>query len=229
MGVHEVISRSEAIARGLKFYCTGKPCKNGHIAIRRTNDCICSACQKILRANWREANREQHNSWGKRNPTARKKAQDKYLEAHPDRHRTAQMTWLNNNREQNREYQRKLKKRLRQTSENYRLRCNLRGRIHKAIRRGDGLKAGRTLDLIGCTVAELRTHLEGQFTAGMIWANYGHGPGKWNIDHVVPCAAFDLSDPVQQRACFHFTNLQPLWHVLNVAKGAYHLASIAAH
>jgi len=50
----------------------------------------------------------------------------------------------------------------------------------------------------------------------MTWDNYG----EWHIDHETPCAAFDLTDPVQQSNCFHYSNLQPLWAEENRRKGA---------
>jgi len=74
------------------------------------------------------------------------------------------------------------------------------------------------LDLLGCTVEELRAHLEKQFKRGMSWSNYG----RWHIDHIRPCASFDLTDPEQQRICFHYSNLQPLWAEENMRKGAKH-------
>lgn len=72
--------------------------------------------------------------------------------------------------------------------------------------------------LVGCSRAELVSRLEAAFLPGMTWDNYGRG--GWHIDHVIPCDAFDLLDPEQQRACFHYTNLQPLWEKDNCAKGA---------
>jgi len=51
----------------------------------------------------------------------------------------------------------------------------------------------------------------------MTWSNYGKG---WHIDHIKPCASFDLSNPEQQKICFHYTNLQPLWAIDNIKKGA---------
>jgi hypothetical protein len=44
--------------------------------------------------------------------------------------------------------------------------------------------------------------------------------GKWHTDHIIPCAAFDLSDPKQQTKCFHYSNIQPLWAEENLRKGA---------
>lgn len=102
---------------------------------------------------------------------------------------------------------------------NYRLRVLLRHRVAAAIRREGGKKSRHTMILVGCDIPFLRRYIEAQFSAGMTWDNWGKGPGKWNIDHVIPCAAHDLTDPEQQRACFHFSNLQPLWAEDNIRKG----------
>ena len=61
-------------------------------------------------------------------------------------------------------------------------------------------------------------HLEAQFKPGMTWDNYGLK--GWHVDHIRPCASFDLRDPEQQRRCFHYTNLQPLWAEENLKKGS---------
>jgi hypothetical protein len=72
--------------------------------------------------------------------------------------------------------------------------------------------------LVGCSKPALVAHLESQFEPGMSWENYGRG--GWEIDHIKPCADFDLIDPDQQRACFHFTNLRPFWQLANVRKSS---------
>ena len=77
-------------------------------------------------------------------------------------------------------------------------------------------KSAATLELLGCSVEELKKHLENQFIKGMTWNNYGlHG---WHIDHIKPCASFDLTKEEEQRKCFHYTNLQPLWAKDNLSK-----------
>ena len=50
----------------------------------------------------------------------------------------------------------------------------------------------------------------------LIWDNYGQK--GWVIDHILPCCSFDLSKPEEQRKCFHYSNLQPLWESDNLRK-----------
>jgi hypothetical protein len=52
----------------------------------------------------------------------------------------------------------------------------------------------------------------------MSWENYGlYG---WHIDHILPCSSFDLLKPEEQRKCFHWSNMQPLWARDNLRKSA---------
>jgi hypothetical protein len=99
----------------------------------------------------------------------------------------------------------------------YRVKELLRQRMKKVIIRG--MKKGSSLDLIGCSSEHARRHIESQFKQGMHWGNSGTGKGLWHIDHIVPCKAFDLTRENQQRICFHFTNLRPMWSRANIRKG----------
>jgi hypothetical protein len=58
-------------------------------------------------------------------------------------------------------------------------------------------------------------YLEARFKPGMKWSNYGK---MWEIDHRIPCASYDLSDPSHQRSCFHYSNLQPMFRGANQSK-----------
>lgn len=111
-------------------------------------------------------------------------------------------------------YRRKLRKHKHDTDPNFRIMQSLRTRVQSVLK---GLsKSQRTIELLGCDVVFLRMHLEAQFQQGMNWGNYG----QWHIDHIVPCASFDLQDKAQQNTCFNYTNLQPLWAKDNLQKGA---------
>lgn len=104
----------------------------------------------------------------------------------------------------------------------FRITDSLRSRLN-VILKGKS-KSARTLKLLGCSISHLKKHLESKFTFGMSWNNYGRGWGtkgmqEWHIDHIKPCASFDLSKPSEQRKCFHYTNLQPMWAKNNLIKG----------
>lgn len=96
----------------------------------------------------------------------------------------------------------------------FKLSIILRNRILKALK---GIKKNEsTLKLLGVRdVKEVWNHLEKSFKSGMTLKNHG----KWHIDHIIPCASFDLTKLSEQRKCFHYTNLQPLWASENLSKG----------
>ena len=97
----------------------------------------------------------------------------------------------------------------------FRVQRSLSCRLLKELRRGSARKDAKTMELIGCTRAELRSRLASKFQPGMSWNNHGTA---WHVDHIQPCASFDLRDPEQQRLCFHYSNLQPLWAEINSSK-----------
>ena len=98
------------------------------------------------------------------------------------------------------------------TNTSHRLIVTCRNRIYSALKTKKCIK---TIDFLGCTGEELKLYLQSMFRRGMNWENQG---SVWHVDHIMPCASFDLSDPSQQKRCFHYTNLQPLFASENLKK-----------
>lgn len=97
-----------------------------------------------------------------------------------------------------------------------RFRQSIARRIPKALH---GIaKSARTVELVGCSIESFRMYLESLWEPGMSWENYGNHIGQWSIDHIIPCSLFDLSREDHQRYCFHFSNMQPMWHSENCSK-----------
>lgn len=117
-------------------------------------------------------------------------------------------------KERHRVYLRKWSKNKRGKDIGYKIKKNLRSRIYKVLKFNK--KQDRFVNLIGCSVQELKMHLEKQFKQGMDWGNYGQ-PG-WEIDHIIPCSKFNLALKEQQLECFSYKNLQPLWGYENNQK-----------
>jgi hypothetical protein len=222
------ISRQQAQQQGLRHYYTGIPCRNGHVAVRGVAKWNCLQCDRKAKAAERLRDPERvranerrtaakHRSqkaelasrWRKRNPDRVRH----YAVEHRRRYRTDPVFKVERQTAYNRHAQRQ-----RDLKTDRAISVKLRNRIHCALAIVDAKKAASSIELIGCTVAELRQHLEAQFVDGMNWDNYGRD--GWHVDHIRPCASFDLADPDQQRQCFHYSNLQPLWAADNIRKGA---------
>lgn len=131
-----------------------------------------------------------------------------------------QISLVNNYIRQNlskvRERQRKNHKKRIKVDLAYKIKKTLRSRVSSAIKAQCVKKRSKTVDLIGCSISYLKIHLEKQFKDGMNWSN--HKPDGWHIDHIIPCSKFDLTDIEQQKICFNYKNLQPLWWYENIEK-----------
>ena len=100
-------------------------------------------------------------------------------------------------------------------SDNYKIKKIVHSNILSSLRQSKNKKCNSTLILLGCSIDFFKQYLESKFTKGMTWENRGvHG---WHLDHIKPCILFDLSNPEQQKLCFHYTNYQPLWATTKIA------------
>lgn len=139
----------------------------------------------------------------------------KWKAKNPERYRIIGNICSRNWKKKNPEKVKLYKKRSLKNNPHTALANRIRDRINRVLK--GNRKSDKTFNLVGCSPLELKVWIEKQFRAGMSWQNRGK---IWHIDHKRPCASFDLSDPAQQRACFHFTNLQPLLAQENLAKGS---------
>ncbi len=94
----------------------------------------------------------------------------------------------------------------------YKLAGQLRTRLYKVLQSKKWLKNNTFSEYIGCSLNDLKNHLEKQFQSGMTWDNHG----EWHIDHIVPLASAESQDEIY-KLC-HYTNLQPLWASENRTK-----------
>jgi hypothetical protein len=127
--------------------------------------------------------------------------------------------WRKENREKIQSTNTNYEKNRKLTDPEFKLLKTLRTRLGSAIKRQNSNKNNTTIELLGCSVSFLRGFLEAKFKEGMTWENHG----EWHIDHIKPCASFNLLDENEQKKCFHYTNLQPLWASENLSKGCKYI------
>ncbi len=132
-----------------------------------------------------------------------KRDRREYYLANKEKINARAILWAKNNKERRKE----IVKRYHKNNPTAKIAYQLRSRMYNVLK--ENIKSAPFIDLVGLPIEHLITYLESKFQEGMNWNNYGvHG---WHIDHIKPCSSFDLTDPEQQRHCFHYTNLQPLW------------------
>lgn len=155
----------------------------------------CKACSRVASRDYAAANvekeRDKKAKWYLQN-------RDKVL------NKAKQWNFANRGRINARKYKRYHK------DPNFKLADILRSRVAKF------LKNGSAYEDLGCTLEELRRHLESKFKPGMTWEN--HTRDGWHIDHVKPLVSFNLMDRAQFKQAAHYTNLQPLWAAENSSK-----------
>lgn len=98
----------------------------------------------------------------------------------------------------------------------YKLEQNYREYIRRGFKLQNLKKSEKFIELTGCTIDELRIHIESQFAPGMTWVNYGLT--GWHLDHIIPISSFNLNDIEEQKKAFGWQNLQPLWWYDNLRK-----------
>ena len=139
-----------------------------------------------------------------------------YREKNKDKLKVRKKEYRTNNKDKVNKYFSKYIKERKETDANFKLTKHLRTRLYQALVAQHAVKSAKTLELLGASVAFVKEYLESLFQPGMSWDNYG----EWHVDHIKPCASFDLTDPEQQKECFNYKNLQPLWSEDNMSKGA---------
>ena len=122
--------------------------------------------------------------------------------------------WIADNKEYIKKYSKKYIQKRRKNNIHFKIKDVISKRIRRAITWGQ--KTVSSLDLLGCSLEKAKRHIESKFQSNMTWDN--HGLYGWHIDHIKPCASFDLSNLDEQKVCFHYTNLQPLWAKDNIVK-----------
>lgn len=119
--------------------------------------------------------------------------------------------WRDRNRERISTSRREYEKRRRDNDIIFWTKKRLRTRLQKVLKNKNSY---RTVELYGCSPAEMTAHIESLFVEGMSWENRS----EWHLDHIRPLSSFDLTDAEQLKQACHYTNIQPLWAVDNMRK-----------
>lgn len=155
--------------------------------------------------------------------------QKRYNSSYKEKHKKLANNYYQKNKEkvkkQTNEYYHKNKEKLRPSRSAYqkrkmaedpkfRLCRRLRNRLYYALLKKSWKKDTRFSKYIGCSLEELRIHIESLFLLGMTWENMG----LWHIDHKIALVSAQTEEELY-KLC-HYSNLQPLWAKDNLIKGS---------
>lgn len=175
----------------------------------------CKSCIKEMNHKYYENDKKNYNSkskkWYEKNKEKHIKHTMQYQLNNPEKKKGYVKKWQKNNRE----YFKKWVKNQYDNNPNYKLRITLSNRLKDILKRKNNFKNNSITKLIGCTLGELREHIEKQFLPEFNWNNWGP---VWELDHIKPCSKFDLTIEDEQKQCFHHTNLMPRFKTTEIAE-----------
>jgi hypothetical protein len=175
-----------------------QPLENFNKDKRRSDgvDYVCKMCKKLYYKQNKEKILLKHKEYYLNHVDERKEYLEKYY-----------------SKEENKIKRRKRERDRWKNDEQYRIRMVLGWKINQSIQKK--YKTLSSIELLGCNLEQVRNHLQTQFKPEMNWENHGD---IWEIDHIKPCSSFNLMDVEEQKECFNYKNLQPLFKTTQIAE-----------
>jgi hypothetical protein len=177
----------------------------------------CKNCQKKENYKYKEINKENYKEYNKLYREKNKEKLKDYITnwrvENVDKIQPGRKDYYQNNKElikiKNYEYckDRKVKDPF------YKLRLGIRSLILVSFRNQFTTKSKKTIEILGCSFEEFKTHLESRFDDKMNWGNQGT---YWHMDHIIPISSAETEEDVYRLN--HYTNFQPLYWLDNLKK-----------
>jgi len=168
------------------------------------------------RENNKEKIRERLRIWRENNKEKIREKRRNYYLNNREKELALQRIWNSKNSKRKKEREKIYMRNRYHIDPDFKLRMSLRSRFWYELRKHLATKEESSLVYVGCSIKQLKEYLENKFEEGMTWDNWSIN--GWHVDHIVPCSSFDLTKEKEQKKCFHYTNLQPLWAKDNRAK-----------
>ena len=225
-------------------FCRDKYCKDGYHGVCR--GCIAEYSKRYYLDN-SEKVKEKSRKWSKDNPNKTKKRFKKWLNNNAGynkertkkwrednflRAKATSKEWRKNNYERyveiKREWEINNPEKVKKTRKRGFLKWflkpknNLSTRVASSIRKS--IKRNKNgyhwENLVNYTIQDLMAHLEKQFKPSMNWELFAQG--KIHIDHIIPVSLWEFNsyEDREFKQCWALCNLQPLWAIDNLTKGA---------
>lgn len=172
----------------------------------------CKSCAKEYNAAHADKLKLQQKEYYAANSDKIKLQQKEYHAANSDKRNLRNKEWYQKNKVEILTQKVKYQKTRRQTDEAFNLLSKLRRRLHHALK--GTRKSMSTMKLTGMESSQDIL----KYLYEMSPRFEGVPLTELHVDHIIPCAAFDMRKVDHQRVCFHYTNLQLLTPAENLSK-----------
>jgi len=134
-----------------------------------------------------------------------------------DKVKTQRKIYYENNKQKIKEYIKSWRNKKRKNDDFFRLSSNIRSSIGSSFRERNLSKTSKTVNILGCSIQELRIHIEEKWESWMNWGNYALYNGElnygWDLDHIIPISTAKTKEDLIRLN--HYTNLQFLCSYTN--------------
>ena len=188
----------------------------------------CKTCIKIKNIN----DKDKRKQYNEKNKDKIKKYSNVYMKQHYQNNKSYYESYrveynkdkdkIKENNKKTLNYRIKWARNQYKTNPNFKLSQIIRIRLLDALKNKNN-KTESAVKLLGCTIEDFKVYLFSKFKPEMNWENHGE---IWEIDHIKPCASFNLTDVKQQQECFHYSNHQPLFKTTEIAESFGYIDSI---
>jgi hypothetical protein len=173
----------------------------------------CILCVKLYGKKWRFKHKKERSLYNKQLHEKNKEKNNLRRKQHYLAHKEERKIYDKKRRLKNKDKIRisnnKYKNQKYKNNTEHRLVCLSRTRMSWALKYQGVEKSLRTIDCLGCTIEFFQNYIKSNLKPGMTLEN--NGPRKWVLHHIRYCHTFDLKDPEQQKLCFNYTNVIPMW------------------
>lgn len=168
-----------------------------------------------------EKNKEKYKESGKvyrlKNKEAKARTDKEYYLKNKEKISKYKKQWALKNSEELKVYKRNWAYNKSKTNIQYKLSNIIRSRLRSALRCANIKNTSyKHIKYLGCSIEQLKKHIESQFDNTMSWENYTKD--TWHIDHILPLSKFDLSKEEDLKIVCHYLNLRPLSATENFIK-----------
>jgi hypothetical protein len=233
-----ISTRKQAKIDGKKTYISGKPCPNGHVGGRRTDNGSCVECSvsraKKYKSNNKEAIKKTRKIYENNNNVKIQIKDKEYRNRNKNKineqRRKRDADNINEIREKSREYQKNNRVKIRESRREYsrlymiekrkdpvfKMKCVMRSMVRRLLIKTKTNRNSRTEYILGYSDLQLKHHIESMFVNGMSWVNRD----EWHVDHIESIDSFLRNGVNDPKIINALSNLQPLWVIDNLRKGA---------